>query len=90
MDMHNVSIESIQHRNKPGVAFWQITFRGDLAKEHIKQTNARMPPRMQLELSNESYEAWKTLEETKACVERVIGRSVSDEEIASAVEWNDE
>jgi hypothetical protein len=53
--MDNVSIEGVQERDQPGVAFWQITFKGELAEEHIKQTNARFGDRMQLPPSDESY-----------------------------------
>jgi hypothetical protein len=88
--MENVSIKSIQHRNKPGVAFWEITFKNELAKKHRTLLNERLPPTMQREITGEdSYNAWESLKEVKTCIERVIERSVTDDEIAEAVVWDE-
>ncbi|MBB18207.1 MAG: hypothetical protein CMP20_01870 [Rickettsiales bacterium] len=89
--MDNVSIKTIQHRDKLGVAFWEITFKNELAEKHRMILNKRHPPTMQRKITGkDSYSAWETPEETKVCIERVVGRPVTDEEFAQAFVWDEE
>ena len=89
--MDNVSIKSIPHPHKrePGALFWEITFTGDLATKHRSQIG--LPESVQQALAGQdSHDSWDTIEEAKACIERVLGHSVTDREIAQACVWDDE